>query len=46
MDSREEYNRDCSWRRGRKKKIQNKERLSEHDETSIKFLKEAIKFHF
>ena len=24
------------------KKIQNKERLSEHDETSIKFLKEAI----
>ena len=28
------------------KKIQNKERLSEHDETSIKFLKEAIKFHF
>ena len=29
-----------------KKKIQNKERLSEHDETSIKFLKEAIKFHF
>ena len=28
------------------KKIPNKERLSEHDETSIKFLKEAIKFHF
>ena len=27
-------------------KIPNKERLSEHDETSIKFLKEAIKFHF
>ena len=24
------------------KKIQNKERLSEHDETNIKFLKEAI----
>ena len=41
-NSREENNRDCSWRRGRTKKIQNKERLSEHNETSIKFLKEAI----
>ena len=40
-NSREENNRDCCWRRGRKK-IQNKERLSEHDETNIKFLKEAI----
>ena len=42
-NSREENNRDCSWRRGRTKKIQNKERLSEHNETSIKFLKEAIR---
>ena len=41
-NSREENNRDCSWRRGRTKQIQNKERLSEHNETSIKFLKEAI----
>ena len=38
-NSRKENNRDCSWRRGWKK---NKERLSEHDETSIKFLEEAI----
>ena len=38
-NSREENNRDCSWRRGWKK---NKESLSEHDETSIKFLEEAI----
>ena len=42
-NSREENNRDCSWRRGKKKKkIQNKEGLSDQDETSIKFLKEAI----
>ena len=41
-NSREENNRDCSWRRGRTKKIQNKERLREHNETSIKFLQEAI----
>ena len=40
-NSREENNRDCSWRRGWKKK-QNKERPSEHDETSIKFLEEVI----
>ena len=40
-NSREENNRNCSWRRGGKKK-QSKERLSEHDETSIKFLEEAI----
>ena len=40
-NSREENNRNCSWRRGGKKKP-SKERLSEHDETSIKFLEEAI----
>ena len=38
---REENNRDCCWRRGRKK-IQNKERLGKHDKTNIKFLKKAI----
>ena len=40
-DSREENNRDCSCRRG-KKKIQNKQGLSDQDETSIKFPREAI----
>ena len=39
-NSREENNRDCSGEEVEKK--QNKERLSEHDETSIKFLEEAI----
>ena len=38
-NSRKENNRDCSWRRAWKK---NKERLNEHDKTSIKFLEEAI----
>ena len=41
-DSREENNRDCSCRGGKKKIIQNKQGLSDQDETSIKFLKEAI----
>ena len=41
MNPREENNRDCCWRRGRKK-IQNKERLGKHHKTNIKFLKKAI----